>query len=949
MRDARSPNLEGSFGDTCTSRRLPFPVGAMTTLRVGDKIGKYELLHLIGEGGMGEVWVGRLRSLGGFESYVAVKVIHGRFAQEKRFRDMFLDEARVSALISHPNVVSTQDLAVEGEMLYQVMEYVDGDSLASLQSDMEERSERMPLPVALRIAAEVCNGLHAAHELASADGRPRGIVHRDVSPQNILLGSNGSVKLIDFGVALMQDRLAEDSQGSLKGKLRYMPQEQAKGEKVDRRADIYSLGAVLYEMVSGHLPFDDRTEALYFRALIQGDPPAPLPDDVPEDVVAVITKAMAVDREQRYATADAMAEDLFAILRKRPANIASFVEIHMSSGARKRREVVRESSARGERNLDSNVATDIHPSGMRIDFAQENAPTAAEALAPRGPDVTRDVVLSMPNAYGPPSLGVSVAFEHGATTPSALGEPFVQRAPMPEIPSLELDRSPRRAPLAIPATAPSGFAPTAPANPQAGAGSSPRLPAQPGSVPSLHAQPGSQSAIAAMPAAGSGSHPSMQATPQAKHTTLMDPTPRGTQAITGMRQRHVEPLPADDKGKRALGRAVAFVGVFAFLIVAVLLALPLVAKRRVIKAAEERGITLEIEKASVGTAGIELSDMHATGPGLPLKTATIDYARISYGGHATFRGIDATLDGRVEDLPQALATMAKPGQTDLEVEATEMKLAWKEPLGKDTSFEAKDVRFGFETTTETPDVQRVTAFVPEFSLRTRLGKAGPFSINVDESELRKRVRLIFDPARVEGPSVFVVFGGATGPSHVNVRIPKSKLSTLHVPSAYFGLEPSEDPEIDLSSTLAIEANGKVHGDARANVSGLAFGGSRTKTPVDVELTLVGEPGKPIEIVKGVGSYGPMTTDVMGSITRDPIASEVRFVSKPLPCSYFVGAEAKRSLGVVGTLAVDLFGSAIRTTGVVNVRGTYTFDSRMPEKAKLKVDVRDTCGVSLFVP
>jgi serine/threonine-protein kinase len=925
----------------------------MTTLRVGDKIGKYELLHLIGEGGMGEVWVGRLRSLGGFESYVAVKVIHGRFAQEKRFRDMFLDEARVSALISHPNVVSTQDLAVEGEMLYQVMEYVDGDSLASLQSDMEERAERMPLPVALRIAAEVCNGLHAAHELATADGRPRGIVHRDVSPQNILLGSNGSVKLIDFGVALMQDRLAEDSQGSLKGKLRYMPQEQAKGEKVDRRADIYSLGAVLYEMVSGHLPFDDRTEALYFRALIQGDPPAPLPEDVPEDVVAVITKAMAVDREQRYPTADAMAEDLFAILRKRPANIASFVEIHMSSGARKRREVVRESSARGERSLDSNVATDLHPSGMRIDFAKENAPTAAEAAAARGPDVTRDVVLSMPS--GPSSLGVSVAFEHGATAPSALGDPYAphapqgHRAPMPEIPSLELDRSPRRAPLAIPATAPSGFAPAAP-GPRPGAGSSPHLRAEPASPSSLRAQPGSQSAIAAMPAAGSGSNPSMQAMPPAKHTTLMEPTPRGTQAITGMRDRHVEHLPEDDqKGKRALGRAVAFVGVFVFLIVAVLLALPFVAKRRIVKAAEERGITLEIEKASVGTAGIELSDMHATGPGLPLKTATIEYARISYGGHATFRGIDATLDGRLEDLPQALATLAKPGQSDLEVEATEVKLAWKEPLGKDTSFEAKDVRFGFETTSETPDVQRVTAFVPEFSVRTRLGKAGPFSINVDESELRKRVRLIFDPARVEGPSVFVVFGGATGPSHVNVRIPKSKLSTLHVPSAYFGLEPSDDPEIDLSSTLAIETNGKIHGDARANVSGLAFGGSRTKTPVDVELSLVGEPGKPLEITKGVGSYGPLTTDVTGTIARDPVTADVRFVSKPLPCSYFVGAEAKRALGVVGTLAVDLFGNAIRTTGVVNVRGTYAFDLRQPEKAKLKVDVRDTCGVSLFVP
>jgi serine/threonine protein kinase len=245
----------------------------MATLRAGDKVGKYELLHPVGEGGMGEVWVGRLRSIGGFESYVAIKVIHGRFALDKRFRDMFLDEARVSAVISHPNVVATYDLAVEGEMLYQVLEYVDGDSLAGIQAAMEERQEKMPLPVALRIGADVCAGLHAAHELTFPDGRQANIVHRDVSPQNVLLGVNGAVKLIDFGVALMQDRLAQDSQGTLKGKLRYMPPEQARGEKVDRRADVYAVGAVLYEMISGRLPFDDRTEALYFRALIQGDPP----------------------------------------------------------------------------------------------------------------------------------------------------------------------------------------------------------------------------------------------------------------------------------------------------------------------------------------------------------------------------------------------------------------------------------------------------------------------------------------------------------------------------------------------------------------------------------------------------------------------------------------------------------------------------------------------------
>ncbi|HRH00497.1 MAG TPA: serine/threonine-protein kinase, partial [Polyangiaceae bacterium] len=410
-------------------------------MHIGDKVGKYELLYPIGEGGMGEVWVGRLRSLGGFESYVAVKVIHGRFAREKRFRDMFLDEARVSAMISHPNVVSTQDVAVEGDMLYQIMEYVDGDSLAGLQASMAEHNERMPVPVALRIAADVCAGLHAAHELRGPDGRPRGIVHRDVSPQNILVGASGAVKLIDFGVALMQDRLAEDSQGTLKGKLRYMPPEQATGSKVDRRADVYALGAVLYEMVSGYLPFDDRTEAVYFRALIQGDAPAPLPPEIPEDVADVIARAMATKKEDRYPTAEQMGEDLATILRKRPANISSFVEIHLSQHAQRRRSAIKQSAAdaAGETSpalaLEESTEQSAAPAGAVP--SRPRAPAAPPAPA-AGPDLNREVSLSL--AYPTPGpMELSTAdFLTGSRERAA--------AALPDVPSLDVPAEAPRAP-----------------------------------------------------------------------------------------------------------------------------------------------------------------------------------------------------------------------------------------------------------------------------------------------------------------------------------------------------------------------------------------------------------------------------------------------------------------------------------------------------------------------
>jgi len=888
----------------------------MASLRAGDKIGKYELLHPIGEGGMGEVWVGRLRSLGGFESYVAVKVIHGRFAREKRFRDMFLDEARVSAVISHPNVVSTQDVAVEGEMLYQVMEYVDGDSLSSLESGIAERGERMPLPVALRIAAEVCSGLHAAHEVCLPDGRHAGIVHRDVSPQNILLGANGAVKLIDFGVALMQDRLAEDSQGSLKGKLRYMPQEQAKGDKVDRRADIYAMGAVLYEMISGQLPYDDRTEALYFRSIIQGDAPRPLPEDLPEDVRALVLKAMAVERDDRYATAEQMAEELFSMLRKRPANIASFVEIHLSPHAQRRRQVVRSSAAgaRGE--------TNPHHTANPLTLADE--PPAVSV--PHAPDLGREVSLSLGgahDAYG----GAYVPPPHAPTAPSA-GP--TQGSAFPEVPSLDLDRGARKAPSVRIEAARVAEAPAL--SPSAASVALPR----PSSAASTASSPSSKR---------------MPAQPPARVTTMMEPTPVRVPAVTGTHERGLPGLPsredeASKKASRAVGRALGIVAFVALVVVALVVSLPFVAKRKVVLAARERGIELEIARVGVGFSGIELDDVKATGRGLPIKTATATSVKIGSDGALTIQGLEGAAEGLATDMPAALAELsgAKGAFT---IDVTGAELVWTGLAGNGTKAELHELRFAFARDEGASELHAVTAYAPDVTFESPLGRAGPFTLNVDESEGRKRARLVFEARKAEGPNLFVIFGGATSPTHITLRVPRTKLSALHVPPSYLGLGASDDPELDVLGNVAYEPDGRIKGEIKASIGGLAFAQSRAKSPLDLEMTVFAEPGKPVEVTRGVASYGPLTADFGGLVARDPLGGELRFVSKALPCSYFVGTEAKKSFGLVGQLAVDLFGRAVKVTGAVNLRGTYTFALAHPETNKLKLDVRDTCGVALF--
>src|SRR5580700_10113505 len=206
-------------------------------------VGRYALHHEIASGGMATVHIGRLLGPVGFARTVAIKRLHAHMARNPEFVAMFLDEARLAARIRHPNVVSTLDVvATEGE-LFVVMEYVPGDSLARLLHAAREAGEPVPLPVAASIMVDVLHGLHAAHEASDERGQPLGLVHRDVSPHNVLVGTDGAAHVIDFGIAKAAGRAQVTREGQLKGKLAYMAPEQLKGgtggSKVDRRADVF--------------------------------------------------------------------------------------------------------------------------------------------------------------------------------------------------------------------------------------------------------------------------------------------------------------------------------------------------------------------------------------------------------------------------------------------------------------------------------------------------------------------------------------------------------------------------------------------------------------------------------------------------------------------------------------------------------------------------------------
>jgi hypothetical protein len=302
------------------------------------------MLCPIAEGGMASVWVAGGRGKRGLEKLVAIKTILPKFAQDPRFERMFLDEAGLAARIEHANVAQVLDLGEEHDVLYLAMELVDGDSLSKLLRVVQKKNLPIPTGIVLRVLADTCGGLHAAHEVRGKDGETLNVVHRDVSPQNILVTTNGIAKLIDFGIAKARDRVSEDTNdGMLKGKIHYMAPEQALGRPVDRRADIWAVGAILYFLLAGKPAFEGENHLATLHLLSAGRPPPPLPPSVPDAVSAIVARALTHDPEKRYATAAEMQAAIEtamveANLVTTTTVVAGFVQEHMAERSRKRKE-----------------------------------------------------------------------------------------------------------------------------------------------------------------------------------------------------------------------------------------------------------------------------------------------------------------------------------------------------------------------------------------------------------------------------------------------------------------------------------------------------------------------------------------------------------------------------------------------------------------------------------
>jgi eukaryotic-like serine/threonine-protein kinase len=309
-------------------------------------IGRYALHHEIAAGGMATVHLGRLLGPAGFSRTVAIKRLHAQYAKDPEFVSMFLDEARVAARIRHPNVVSTLDVvALEGE-LFIVMDYVEGESLSRLVRQARAKGERVPTNVALSIMTHVLYGLHSAHSAKGERGEALDIVHRDVSPQNILIDTEGIVRVVDFGVAKAVGRLQTTRDGQLKGKLSYMAPEQLRGAKVDARTDVFAASVVLWELLTGQRLFQGDNEAATFGMILECKVRAPSAEgaEISPEIEEILLRGLAAEPEKRHETALDMAEALEHATLQRPTQrvIGRWVRELAVDTLKRRAEAVRE-------------------------------------------------------------------------------------------------------------------------------------------------------------------------------------------------------------------------------------------------------------------------------------------------------------------------------------------------------------------------------------------------------------------------------------------------------------------------------------------------------------------------------------------------------------------------------------------------------------------------------
>jgi serine/threonine protein kinase len=417
-------------------------------------VGRYAIFDAIASGGMASVHFGRLQGPAGFSRTVAIKRLHESFATDPEFVSMFKDEARLAARIRHPNVVPTLDIVAADDELLLVMEYVAGESLSLLLKRARASQRPTPIPIAVDVMIQALSGLHAAHEAVGEEGEPLCIVHRDVSPQNILVGTDGVARVLDFGVAKAVGRMHQTRAGQVKGKIRYMAPEQLLGKGgVSRAADVHAAANVLWESLTGERLFKGETDAEVMYQILEGrlGPPSRIRPDVPPALDEIVMRGLHPDPSERYATAEAMAAALEsavpAVARRR---VAAWVHENAADALQRRKERLSlvESTGTGTRAALSPAQAEAALSSGSVSARPgQEASEIVSSLTP--PSVERSARLSAYASALGGWRGKRVVFAGMAAALLAGFLPAILSAPRPASRAAASDQPPPREPIAI--------------------------------------------------------------------------------------------------------------------------------------------------------------------------------------------------------------------------------------------------------------------------------------------------------------------------------------------------------------------------------------------------------------------------------------------------------------------------------------------------------------------
>ncbi len=437
----------------------------------GKHFGRYEVLCELARGGMGVVAVGRLQGAHGVRRLVALKIIHPHLTADEQYSRMFVREAEIASQVHHGNVVPVIELGQEGAQYFLVMEYFPSLSLLQLMREAARRDVLIPYEFSAAVVADACAGLHAAHELRDARGELLGVVHRDATPSNLLLGEDGAVKVTDFGVARAASAMVEQltgESGVAKGKLAYLSPEQVHGEETDRRSDLFTLGVVLYELLGRKALFRADNELALARAIVDGR----IPDvretnpDVPDVLATVVSRALERDRTRRFQTAAEMHDALLAALHTLPVvSRGAFVRQLLGDEFSARREEI--ATAEAVLGL-SRSAISSSPVSGRISIAASvrgDAPMSRSAEGAVTQPATPAAVAASQSAPPAASRSVPLLPPH-ATSKSPPPLPGVEQSAPPPLPAA-LQSAPPAPPVASRSAAPTSPDPARNATPTA--------------------------------------------------------------------------------------------------------------------------------------------------------------------------------------------------------------------------------------------------------------------------------------------------------------------------------------------------------------------------------------------------------------------------------------------------------------------------------------------------